>query len=340
MKAVVKFDELVVYEASLKEQNIMKTNTHTGTFPVNEVWELIKQSKKITLLTHQKPDADGISACAALSSIFVKMGKQVETIYPDKPEFPLQRTSATILIGTYKQVPDLVIACDTANYDRLYYPNIFSTIPLINIDHHVSNRLQGTYNIVDSTVSSTCELLYDLLCLWDKTVIDVYVAECLLIGLLYDSQVFHTQATTPKTLRVAADLITCGADLFTLKTELLAHKSPEIITLWGEILLRIQISPSGKAAWVGITQEDLTTHHLTLSSLLGFSNFLWEISGVDITLVFYEMASGHTKVSLRSKESDVNALAAQFGGGGHKNAAGILSDRPIFELMRDVTKKL
>lgn len=318
----------------------METNIGQTHHAIKQAWELIKQANKITLLTHRKPDADGISACAALFSILEKMGKQVEAIYPDKPEFPLKRVPSKILIGTHQQLPDLLIACDTANYDRLYYPSVFEAIPLINIDHHVSNRLQGICNIVDFSVSSTCELLFSLLCIWDASMIDAYVAECLLMGLLYDSQVFHTQATTSKTLHVAAQLIEHGANLFQLKTELLANKNPAIITLWGEVLLRVQISPSGNAAWVGITQEDLATQDLTLASLVGFSNFLWEMSDVDITMVFYEMASGETKVSLRSKVSDVNQLASHFGGGGHKNAAGILSDRPMYELMRDITKKL
>lgn len=318
----------------------METNIEQSSPVIKQAWELIKQAQKITLLTHQKPDADGISACAALCAVLEKMGKKVEAIYPDKPESSLKRAPSNISIGKHQQIPDLLIACDTANYDRLYFPKDFHAIPLINIDHHISNRLNGVCNIVNAAVSSTCELLYNLFCIWDESCIDTHVANCLLFGLLYDSQVFHTQATTSQTLRVAAQLIDHGADLFQLKTELLTNKNPEIIKLWGEVLLHIQISPSGKAAWVGVTQADLKKYNLTSASLVGFSNFLWEISGIDITLVFYETSSGHTKVSLRSKVSDVNELASHFGGGGHKNAAGILSDRPMFDLMRDVTKNL
>ncbi len=307
---------------------------------VLHAWELMKQSDKITLLTHHNPDADGMSACSALASILEKMGKQIETIYPNTPEFPLKRISSNVLISKHNQQPDLLIACDTANYDRLYFPKSFELIPLINIDHHISNSLNGVCNIIDKDVSSTCELLYNLLMIWDESCIDIFVAENLLLGILYDSQVFHTQATTPKTLRVSADLIERGANLFQLKAELLANKSYTIIKLWGEILLNVQVSRNRKAAWVSISQNDLERHNLTLSSLIGFSNFLWEMSEIDITLVFYEMSSGQTKVSLRSKESDVNKFAARFGGGGHKNAAGILSDRPLFDFMNDVTRDL
>ncbi len=303
-------------------------------------WNLIQSAGKITLLTHHKPDADGISACAALAHILQKLGKELETIYPSKPEFPLKRVAKTELIASHTQIPELLIACDTANYDRLYYPDAFRNIPLINIDHHISNSLNGKFNFLNFTASSTCEVVYRLICEWDRTLLDTYVAECLLMGILYDSQVFHTQATSPQTLRTSAELMELGANLFELKSELLSNKSPGVIALWGKILETVQLSANNKAAWVIISQDDLKKYNVGFSSLIGFSNFLWEISGVDITLVFYEMETGETKVSLRSKQSDVNELASRFGGGGHKNASGILSNRPIYEFMRDVTKNL
>lgn len=303
-------------------------------------WNLIQASKKITLLTHYKPDADGISACAALAHILQKIGKTVETIYPNKPEFPLKRVASKELIASHSYIPDLLIACDTANYSRLYYPDVFHNTPLISIDHHVSNSLNGKFNFLDASTSSTCEVLYKLICSWNKSLLDTYTAEALLMGIIYDSQVFHTQATSPETLRTAAELMELGANLFELKTELLSTKSPGIIALWGKILATVQLSTNKQAAWVCITQDDLKKYNTGVSSLVGFSNFLWEISGVDVTLVFYETEKKQSKVSLRSKEFDVNLLAKQFGGGGHKNAAGILSPLPLPELVKQITAKL
>ncbi len=321
------------YEKGFMNPNIEKKD-------VMLAWNLIQSAGKITLLTHHKPDADGISACAALAHILQKIGKQLETIYPSKPEFPLKRVAQTELVASHTQIPELLIACDTANYDRLYYPEAFHNIPLINIDHHISNSLNGKFNFLDFTASSTCEVVYRLICQWDKTLLDSYVAECLLMGILYDSQVFHTQATSPQTLRTAADLMELGANLFELKSELLSNKSPGVIALWGKILETVQLSANKKAAWVSISQDDLKKYNVGFNSLIGFSNFLWEISGVDVTLVFYETEKRQTKVSLRSKEFDVNQLAKQFGGGGHKNAAGILSPLPLLELVKAITAKL
>lgn len=307
---------------------------------VSNAFDLIKKAKKITLLTHFRPDGDGISACAALESILLKLNKQVETIYPSKPEFMFTKSPKKILINKHENHPDLLIALDTANYERLYYPKDFENINLINIDHHISNSLNGFLNFVQEYTSSTCEVLFELIKIWNIDFIDNYVAQCLLFGILYDSNVFQTQSTYPSTLRVCADLIECGADLYQLKTELTSNKDPNIIHLWGEFLSNVQVSKSGRAVWAKITQQDLKKENLHISSLIGFNNFLSQISGVEYTFLFYETDSGKTKVSLRSKTEDVNKLAAQFGGGGHKNAAGILCDEPIDEIIKKITSQV
>ncbi len=307
---------------------------------VKGAWHLIQQANTITLLTHYKPDADGMSACAALAHIFTGLGKEVETIYPTEAEVDYQRQGRPVRINTHTLTPDLLIACDTANYDRLYYPEAFKSIPLINIDHHISNSIKGTFNLVNGQAASTCEELLLIIKQWDSAFVDTYVAECLLFGILYDTQVFHTTSTTAKTLRIAADLIDCGANLFALKDELLCTKNPAIVKLWGDLLSSVTISPSGQAAWAVITQADLKRHKLELPALVGFSNFLAEISGVDVSIIFCEMDDGKTKVSLRSKTVDVNAIAAHFGGGGHKNASGMLSNLPIGQVVQEVTALL
>ena len=303
-------------------------------------WDLITKAQKITLLTHKEPDADGASACAGLAHIFTKLGKQTETIYPTGPNRPLLFQAAHVSINAHTQIPDLIIVCDTASADRMYKPDAFAHIPLINIDHHISSSIRGTFNFINFAASSTCEELYVLLSSWDASLIDAHVARCLLYGILYDTQVFYNQGATAQTLRVSADLIDRGANLFELKNELITNKDPKICSLWGSMLSNITISANGKAAWVSVTQETLKQFGLKSPSLLGFSNFFAGLSGVDITIIFYESDWGTTEVSLRSRQSDVNALAHTFGGGGHKHAAGISSKKPMLELIKAITSSL
>ncbi len=307
---------------------------------LTKIWEHIDNAQKITLLTHFRPDGDGISACAAMETILLKSGKYVETVYPSETEFKVPRCPKNILINSHKETPDLIIIFDTANEDRVYAPNSFKEITSINIDHHISNSIPATINILDFKASSACEVLYNIIALHDETLITTYIAECLLFGILSDSQAFHTQNTTANTLRIGADLVDRGANLFELKTELLSHKDPNIIKLWGYMLENISISKHEKAAWSVIRQEELAQLNLTLGATIGFNNFLAEISGVDVTVLFTETDDGKTKVSLRSKKTDVNKIAAYYGGGGHKNASGILIDTPIDEVVKTITNVL
>lgn len=298
---------------------------------IQAAWSLFKKAESITFLTHYNPDADGVSACAALSYLAEKMGKRVESVYPSILHANLTRQPGNLFINQHKQVPDLLVMCDTASYGRLYFPEVFQEIPSINIDHHISNSIDATINLVTDRVSSACELVYFLLLEWCEKEIDKHIAECLLIGILYDTQIFNTQSTHPNTLQVAADLMHVGANLYELNAELLHTKGTASLRLWGNFLSSIQVDEEKSFAWAVITQADLKKLGVTLASLTGFSNFIAQLSDVDITALIYETEDGKTKASIRSKRADVNKLSGVFGGGGHKNASGILTDIPISE---------
>ena len=305
--------------------------------PLAIALNLIHKADKITLLTHYKPDPDGISACAALDHILRKMGKTVQAVYPTLPDLIIKRQPLDVQVNTHTLQPDLLIACDTANYDRLYYPDIFKNIPLINIDHHISNSIQGTVNIVNGVAASTCEELFYLAQEWFGELFDTYTAECLLYGILYDTQVFRTQMTTARTMDSAMGCINRGANLFSLSRELLTHKHATMIKLWGEVLGRLVIDESKNAAWAQVHVEDLKRHNLDQDAMAGFVNFMADTSPLDVLIVFQETPDNKTKVSIRSKKRDINALAQQFGGGGHKNAAGVLMPMPIKEAVAALT---
>ena len=298
---------------------------------LSHAWQAIQEAKIIILLTHYKPDADGISACAALDHVLRRMGKTVQAVYPSKDESALKRQPLDVQIAQHTVTPDLLIACDTANYDRLYFPEEFKTIPLINIDHHISNALQGIVNIVNPDAASTCEELFHLLMGWCPDLVDKYTAECLLFGILYDTQVFHTQSTSARVLKTAAACLEHGVNMFYLSRELLAHKDPRFLPFWGKALQSIKMDTKKQVLWVIVRQADLHASGLEMDALVGLNNFIAESSPLDTTITFYEDEQGRTKVSLRSKTRDVNKIAGLFGGGGHTRASGVLMAMPIDE---------
>jgi len=303
-------------------------------------WSLITSAQKITLLTHHKPDADGVSACTALDLVLRKLGKTTEAIYPSKLDTPLKRQPALVHIQKHDQMPDLLIACDTANYERLYYPEAFRTLPLINIDHHISNSITGTVNIVNGQAASTCEEVYHLLMTCCPKLMDAQIAECLLFGILYDTQVFRTQSTTPRTLAAAQACLAYGSNIAHLARELFALKQVSILPLWGDVLQSVSIDETKKTVWAVVKQCDLQRRNLQTDALEGIVNLLAELNPLDVSILCYEAEDGSTKLSFRSKERDVNALAKTFGGGGHRCAAGASVKAPIDEVVKRVVAAL
>lgn len=304
---------------------------------VSRAWDMIQTATKITLLTHYNPDGDGVSACAALDHILQKFGKSVETVYPTPLKVAIKRQPHKVLINRHEQTPDLIIICDTANYDRLYYPAEFQEIPSINIDHHASSSIKPTLNFVDAIAPSTCDYLYRILMVLNPDLIDLRVAECLLYGILYDTQCFSIQSVDAQVLRIAADLVERGAAYGTLSQELKHNKNEQAIKLWGQALSTVAHNTSGSAAWLVVHQKDLCTLGLNVEALAGLENFIAQLASADVTMLFYEDEQGRSKVSFRGKRSDVNVVAQKFGGGGHKFAAGLMSKVPLNELVAQVT---
>lgn len=304
---------------------------------VFRAWQMIQAATKITLLTHYNPDGDGVSACAAFDHILQKFGKSVETVYPTPLKVDIKRQPRKVLINYHEQIPDLIIICDTANYDRLYYPADFQDIPSINIDHHVSSSIKPTLNFIDPIAPSTCDYLYRILMVLNPDLIDLRVAECLLYGILYDTQCFSIQSVDAQVLRIAADLIEQGAAYGALSQELKHNKDEQVIKLWGNVLSTVQHNASGSAAWLVVKQKDLQVLGLNVEALAGLENFIAQLASADVTMLFYEDEQGRSKVSFRGKRSDVNVVAKKFGGGGHKFAAGLMSKVPLNELVEQVT---
>jgi len=305
----------------------MNTLLH-GLIGIDQAWQVVKSANNVTLLTHIRPDGDGMSACAAFEHILRALGKLVETVYLSEPEMALVRQPKNVLIKEHRLQPDLIVVFDTSVQERVYWHASFNGVPMIVVDHHRGATMTGEYNLIVPTASSTCELLYVLLTVWDEQVIDQYVAECLMYGLLYDTIVFRTNSTSALSLRVGAELMDRGADLYQIKSELLKPHDPQIVAMWGAAFARLKTDRAKNVSWLVVTTQLLAQYGLTNSALGPLSNLFAELCQSDTTILFYEM-DGISKASMRSKEFNVNAIAGQFGGGGHRNASGASSSLPI-----------
>jgi len=185
-----------------------------------EVFDVIKNAKKITLLTRREPYGDSIAVCTAFERFLEKMGKEVEVI-SGKPadEFPVQPKNW--LIWEHKQTPDLIISLDTFSKDEIYYPEAFHDITLINIDHHKQNDIMADYHLIVLQVTSSCEFLYYLMKEWNYGLIDNEILEMILFGIIADSDVLRSEHVYPRTFQAIADITKKGVNFNKLRDDYL-----------------------------------------------------------------------------------------------------------------------
>ncbi len=227
---------------------------------------------------------------------------------------------------------DLIVVVDTADLALLgsFYKDhldLFSSVPILNIDHHISNTLHGQLQLIDPTAASATEVLYS----WftqvpsfkDKITADM--ATLLLTGLITDTRSFQNPNTTPRSLEVAAELLEKGARQQEIIQHVYKTKPLSTLRIWGRALNRIQIDSTARIVWSAISKEDLAEMEATSKETHGIlDELISTIPDADVYVLFTELEEGGLKASMRSSPAvDVSQLSARtFGGGGHARASG------------------
>lgn len=283
---------------------------------------LIVNSKNIFLLPHFSADGDALGSCAALKRLLVKIKKNVEIICPNEP-----KTSVTkdFKIKEYSFKPDLIIALDSATKDRIFLPAEFEKVPLVNIDHHPSNPLYADINLVEPTAASAGEVLAVIIfkIFGEDYFDDIKMCEYLLFAILDDSICFKIDSSSKDTLLVASFLISKGADFKKIKKLVSKTIHPSIFKIWSELICQGELYKN-KAIFITISHDFLKKRKLSNQDFAGFINHVSQIINCEIVALIIEISPGIIKTSMRSKKADVNKIAKNFGGGGHKLAAGFL----------------
>jgi bifunctional oligoribonuclease and PAP phosphatase NrnA len=221
--------------------------------------------------------------------------------------------------------PDLIVVLDSGDLERLdtvYVENadLFQRLPVINVDHHPTNHLFGSVNIVESRAAAAGELLYILFRRLNMP-IDETVAVCLLAAIAADTLVFTTNSTTSSTMRAAAGLMDAGASLAPIVEQLNGARPLSTVRLWGKVLSQVQTD--GPLIWSWVTQKTLVEVGAKDDESDGLSSFLIRTRGAKVAILFKEVEERLVKASLRSTpDVDVAKVAWHFGGGGHRQAAG------------------
>jgi bifunctional oligoribonuclease and PAP phosphatase NrnA len=294
---------------------------------------VLREATTVALACHVNPDADALGSMLGLSNHLRAMGKTTICSFPNEPLEPprwaslLPGTDALVRPSEFPKQPPVMVTCDVASMDRLAMlaPAAVRAKQLIWIDHHVSNEGLGTIPLIDGTASSTCEMVWRLLQrLGGEVSIDT--ATCLYAGLVTDTGRFQYQAVTPATVRLAAALREFPFDHTRLVQALYEDNSLAYLRVLGVALERIVYESDADLLWTYLTQGDLTQAGMAQNEADDLIDVVRTAREADVAAVVKQNRDGRFKVSLRSKgDHDVAAVAASFGGGGHRLAAGYTS---------------
>jgi phosphoesterase RecJ-like protein len=292
-----------------------------------DILEAVRAARSILVVGHIRPDGDCIGSQVALALALEGAGKEVavwnQDPVPDKLRFldPGKRVRRPSAGHAF----DLVVATDCAAFDRLGRVADFlpEGVPLANIDHHASNTRYGRFNWISPREPSTGELVFDL-CRWAGWKITQPIADCLFAAVSTDTGSFQYPGTTPDTLRTAAELVERGADLGRICQEVYQSYPVTRVRLLRHVYSSFRVTDDGRTAYFWLRKRDYARAGASTEESEGLIDHIRAIEGVVVAMVFEEVDEATTRVSWRSKAAavDVAAIAQQFGGGGHKAAAG------------------
>lgn len=286
--------------------------------------QLIRKAQDILAICHVMPDGDAIGSLLGLGWALHKLGKEHTLACADPVPDPFVYLPGSEAIVTHPEGNyDLVISLDCSDLKRLgsaYDQDSLRGVPVINIDHHVTNVGFGSVNWVDPNSASTAQMVLVLIERLEVA-LDSTMATCLLNGIVTDTRGFRTSNTTPAVMEAATRLMTAGASLSEITERVFNRRPLALIRLWGRALSAAQLD--GRIIWTEISQAMKHECGLSNDSDDGLVSFLTSANEADVGVVFTEKDDGTIDVSMRSIPGiDISNVAMRLGGGGHPQAAG------------------
>jgi bifunctional oligoribonuclease and PAP phosphatase NrnA len=294
----------------------------------------INSTSNIALFTHSHPDGDALGSILGLASILESLGKKVFCLLEEPVshlyDFLPDQEKLSVSLEDYNDFiaaagGDVIsIALDCGDADRLglLKNEVLSQSPFWVIDHHQSHVDFGTDRWVDSKASSTGEMVYELGVLLDADVcynaaFNIYVA------ISTDTGFFRYECTGQRTMEIAGQLLGKGVRPEEIGGHIYDNFSKERLKLMELVLGSLVLLDSNRIAFMSVTRKMLSESGAKLQDVEGFIDLPRSLKSVKVAVLLKESQNGMISVSMRAKgECDVAEVAQQFGGGGHRNAAG------------------
>lgn len=306
---------------------------------LDEAARVLAEAKEAVLVCHVNPDPDAMGSMLGLARFLDSRGTKVLASSPngldDLPRWMEALPGREYLVapGDVPKEPPLVVTLDAADVARLdglaHLVDRAGTV--IVIDHHRTNEGFGTIDVIDPDAAATAEIVFRLI----ERIGGGFgpdVAVCLYAGLVTDTGRFQFEATTPEVLRIAAALRERAFDQAALSQALYEDNSLAYLRLLARLLERLTHVPPADLVWTHVGRRDLEDAGVPIQETDDLIDLVRTAREADVAAVLKEQVGGGFKVSMRSRgRTDVAAIAARFGGGGHRLAAGYSSKGSVEE---------
>lgn len=302
---------------------------------LEQAGRLLLKNDDFLILMHKSPDGDAIGSGYGLCLALRKLGKRADTLCGDEiPELYSYITEKAPIIGVE---PRFIVSVDLATTDLLSGKALEYAEKIdLCIDHHGSNTDYAASSYVDGSSASCAEIIKSLIDSMGLET-DSEIADALFTGVCTDTGCFKFSNVKPQTHRIAAELMECGANSAEICRVMFDCKSRAKLELERMILETLEYAADGRVAFVCITKKMMDDSGAAPGDTEGIAGMTKQIEGVLAGITMKEKDNGEYRISVRSStDIDASAICAQFGGGGHKAAAGC----SIFGEMEEAKAKI
>ena len=310
---------------------------NTPELAAKEVAERIRAGRNFLITSHRNPDGDALGSGLALQRLIRKLGKQAAMQVRDGFGHALHNIPGAdevaitdALPADYPDAYDAVFTMECPEVERTGYPVLPG--PVVNIDHHLGNRMYGEINYLDLEAPSVGEMVMQINRNHLRVPLDRETAIALYVSLATDTGFFRYHNTTLRAFEAAEELVRAGAVPGDVSLWINESSPRGAIKLLGLCLTTLEITPDGKIATLQLPERFFAEAGATPEDTEGIVNYGRMIDGVLVSALLKEVGDKSTRVSLRAKPGvDVQAVASMFGGGGHKAASGCTMPMPLAE---------
>jgi phosphoesterase RecJ-like protein len=310
--------------------------------PPNELLDVIRRGQRFIVASHARPDGDAIGSAMAMALALRAIGKQATVVTDAVPPHFLQPFPDVAGIEITPEVTEAYDAALIMECSDLARTGVrgLDRSPVMNIDHHPGNKVYGAINWIDESAAACGEMAFTLIDALGVT-ISPAIATHVYLAILTDTGSFHFSHLSPRTYEIARRCVEAGADPQWIARTHYDSNSLARVRIFGAVMNAMTIVDTGRVALLSITRRVMADLGGTNDDLEGLINFPLTVKDIEAVAFFKEVGDADWRVSMRSKGNvDTGAIARDFSGGGHTNAAGCSAKGPLADVYQQFGARL